>query len=75
MTLQFLVHETLCRVMAQLTGLTGRWNLVCVLVSEALLPSLQMNKDAIVLTPISASFISKTPIFSLYGQCVLLGDS
>lgn len=75
MTLQFLVHETLCRVTAQLTGLTGRWNLVCVLVSEALLPSLQMNKDAIVLTPISASFISKALILSLYGQCVLLGDS
>lgn len=64
-----------CRVMAQLTVLTGRWNLVCVLVSEALLPSLQMNKDAIVLTPISDSFISEVPILSLYDQCVLLDDS
>lgn len=61
--------------MVQLTGLIGRWNLVCVLVSEALLPSLQVNKDAIVLTPISDSFISKVPILSPYGQCVLLDDS
>lgn len=58
-SLQFLAHEILCRVTAQLTGLTGRWNLVCILISEVLVPLLQMDKDAIVLTPASDSFTVK----------------
>lgn len=71
-TLQFLAHEILCRVMAQLAGLMGRWNLVCVLISEVLVPSLQMDKDAIILTPASDSVTFKALILFPYDQCLLM---